>query len=195
MREGRKKGSEDRNENWQQCAVCQSTGQGVAQWKKKTGSSNSISTSWCQKYGGTTRPGSITNWNPLNYIERVPQRVWRGGWGRFALLGDSNWFHCAWQDQSIPIKIIESSSSSSNSTLGWKTPTSTPRTTMCVLQPAKVGHILASSNQPQYKTNPKFGVITESLRQAVKSDFHLRLSFGSFTEVKFDQILAVCSEK
>lgn len=31
MREKEEKGSEDRNGNWQQCAVCQSTGQGVTQ--------------------------------------------------------------------------------------------------------------------------------------------------------------------
>lgn len=75
---------------------------------------------------GTTRPGSITNWNPLNYIERISQHVWRGGWRGFALLGESNWFHCAGRDQSIPIKVIESSSSS-NSTPWRETPTSTPQ--------------------------------------------------------------------
>lgn len=58
------------------------------------------------KIQGITRLGSITNWNPLNYAECIPQHVWRGSWTRLALLGGSNWFHCARQDQSIPIKVI-----------------------------------------------------------------------------------------
>lgn len=101
---------------------------------------------------GTTRLGSISNWNPLNHIERIPQCVCRGGWERFALLGESNWFHCAREDQSIPIKVIESSTSR-KLTQGWETP-NLNSTVYCVLKLVINSH---KSNLPEHKTNPKCG--------------------------------------